>query len=83
MNYFERRPVGWRDDYRAVPLLKIQGFKGNPGDVFPSIRAIERDGRSADEDGRISLNALKGSMLFSKMLTAEGGDKLEFLNAEN
>lgn len=70
-NYFERRPVGWRDDDRTYKLLQAQGVKAKPHQIFPSLQAIMR----RDSDNPIS--TLKGSAMFAKMLQAVGGDKLE------
>jgi len=73
--YFEKRPVGWRDDLRTSYLLQVQGSKQKGSDIFPSLKAVSRTGSSSDP-----IASLKGSTLFSKMISAVGGDKLEFLN---
>lgn len=73
--YFERRPVGWRDDLRTSYLLQAQGSKQKGSDIFPSLKAVSRAGPSSDP-----MVSLKGSSLFLKMIAAVGGDKLECLN---
>ena len=80
--YFEARPVGWREDDRVMKLLSAQGVKAKPESVFASLAKLQKahqDAVSAAE-GRISAEALKRSAFFSNMLSAQGGDKLEFLS---
>ena len=69
--YFEERPVGWREDMRTVHLVRAQGVKVNPGELFPSLKP-----KVNPEDG---LKGLKQSALFKGLLNATGGDKLAFL----
>jgi hypothetical protein len=75
MQYLESRPVGWRDDDRTFKLLQAQGFKGKPGSVFISLAKIYNATAKSDP-----LKGLGSSMIFSKMLSAKGGDKLEALS---
>lgn len=72
--YFDKRPVGWKDDLRTYYLLGAQGDKRKPGEIFESLAKITS--RPKAEAGN-TLQALKGSMLFMQMLNAKGGDKLE------
>jgi hypothetical protein len=74
MQYFELRPVGWRDDDRTLKLLQVQGYKGKGSQVFPSLAALERGRNSSDP-----IDSLKGSIFFTKMREAKGGDKPDFL----
>jgi hypothetical protein len=74
--YLEMRPVDWRDDDRTFKFLQTQGYKGKPGDVFPSLRPIYT---RRDND---SYSSLKGSFFFQKMMSAVGGDKLDFNQIE-
>lgn len=67
--FFEQRPVGQKDDLRTMYLLQAQGVKVKPGDLFPSL-AVKTS----------KSTKLEGSVMFSKMLNAVGGDKLEFLH---
>lgn len=70
LEYFERRPVGWRSDLRAAYLLGAQGVKAKPSTIFPSLGAVMAE-RSADP-----VSSLKGSYMHAKMLSAKGGTKL-------
>lgn len=77
--YFEHRPVGWREDDRTMKLLQAQGVKAKPTAVFASLAKMEESTHQAAEDGKISFDNLKRSAFFSKMLSAQGGDKLDIL----
>jgi hypothetical protein len=69
--YFEKRPVGWRDDNRAFKIMQTFGAKGSVYDHFPSMIPVMRS------DGPPNpVKRLKGSMMFQKMLSAKGGDKI-------
>ncbi len=74
MDFFDQRPVGWRDDERTVKLMQVQGYKGSGEGVFPSLAKL-RTRRVADDP----IQSLKGSKLFSHMLSAKHGDALPFL----
>ena len=76
--YLERRPAGWQEDNRAFKLMQVQGFKGQPSSVFPSLDAISRSGAAANPDGTVNVANLKQSALFSKMLSAKGGERIDF-----
>jgi hypothetical protein len=87
IEYFERRPPGWRDDNRAMRLLQAQGVK-EPGEaIFESLRKlkmyesvtsktttvqVEEKPTASQIDG----NKFKGSVLFAKMMGAVGGDSI-------
>jgi hypothetical protein len=69
VEYFHRRPVGWRDDHRASYGLAAQGVKAKPHELFASLHAIEKDkeeesNRSVDGDA----GKLVNSPLFQKMM---------------
>ena len=74
LNYLERRPIDWRDDDRTAKLLSAQGVKEKPQNMFPSLQAVYS--RPPVKEGTLDVNSLKKSMLFSKMLSAKGGDKV-------
>ena len=80
--YFDARPVGWREDDRTAKLMAAQGVKAKPETMFASLAKITERAQaaSATADGRISISELKRSAFFSKMLSAQGGDKLEVLS---
>jgi hypothetical protein len=78
MNYFERRPIGWRDDDRTFKLLQVQGCKEKPERVFSSLGAIKHAEQEARKmpNGMISMSNLKNSALFQKIMQAEGGERI-------
>lgn len=68
--YFEKRPVGWKEDHRTYKLLQTQGVKDKPWDHFPSLKVIYQPDIS---------KSLRNSFVYKKMLEAKDGDKLEIL----
>lgn len=73
--YFEQRPVGWQADDRAFKLMQVQGYKGKPWSVFNTLNPIYN--RKHYGNG-LDIASLKNSVMFNKMLSAKGGDKLDF-----
>ena len=71
-NYFERRPIGWREDDRSAKVIQAQGVKAKAWDLFPSLAKIYKPSNNTDP-----VAGLKGSLLFHKMMSAKGGDKLD------
>jgi hypothetical protein len=70
--YFERRPVGWREDDRAFRMIQYTSFNGvkaKPYEIFHNLKQIYKPKK---------LNGLKESAFFQKLITATGGDKLEW-----
>jgi hypothetical protein len=41
VNYFRRRPIGYKEDQRTFLSLQAQGFKGKPEDVFASLKQMK------------------------------------------
>ena len=76
IKYFEKRPIGWREDDRTYKLLQTQGVKEKAGSIFPTLNAIYTSSSETSTEGEDPLN-IKGSFLFHKMLGAKGGDKLD------
>lgn len=64
-DYFERRPLGWREDDRTAKLLQAQGVKGSAWKLFPSLEPIYRP-KGAVLD-------VRQSGFMSRMLQAKGG----------
>ena len=80
LDYFDRRPVDWRDDDRTLKLLQVQGFKGSGSSIFASLATMAKSQENAAKKapGQISINNLKTSFLFNKIQGAIGGEKLDF-----
>lgn len=70
--YFERRPIGWREDLRTYTLLKQQGLNAKPYEVFSSLKPVYQE----EEDSR-NTKGLQKSMLFQMMMKAKGGDQIK------
>ena len=76
--YFNERPVGWRDDDRFFKLLAAWGQKGEPYNIFQSLIPIYKPvNRKDEEDNTLDVNKFKQSFMYSKMLSAKGGDRIE------
>ena len=76
MNYFERRPVEWRSDDRVYKVLQTQGVKEKPWQLFNSLGPIYQPPQPKEfEEGMIGNNFRK-SDLFSKLLSAKGGENI-------
>lgn len=72
-NYFERRPVDWRDDDRTAKLLQAQGVKADPKNLFPSLQAVH----SKPANDGFDANNFKKSQMFSMLMQSVNGDKLD------
>ena len=69
IEFFQRRPVGWREDHRTHYMLAAQGVKAKPHELFSSLHAIEKD---KEEESNVSVagdaKKLVASPLFERML---------------
>jgi len=77
-SYFEKRPVGWRDDDRTMKYLQTQGVKEKPWAVFSSLKPIYNEGKNSKKDDNPT-SSLEGSSLFQKLLLSKNGDDVEWL----
>ncbi len=76
LNYFERRPVGWRSDNAAAMLLQAQGVDKKPWELFNSLDAIYNPPNENKEEGTFDVNNFKRSGFFQKLAKATGGTSL-------
>lgn len=76
--YFDTRPIGWREDFRTYLQLQQWGDKRKAEEIFMSLAAINKAHEEQKKKDTITLNTLKGSALFSRMLSAKGGEKLNY-----
>ena len=74
--YFGQRPFEWRDDRRAAHLLSALGVKAKPEAIFETLRTL-----STNHAQRSLAEKLKGSSVLFFLQQAQGGDKLEGLDA--
>ena len=42
-SFFRKRPLGWREDQRTFLMLQAQGYKGEPGSVFASLKQLKEN----------------------------------------
>lgn len=80
MDFFNRRPEGWREDYRIGVLARQMTF-GKPPDItkiFPSLAVLARE----DGKARNSMDGFKNSGLADLLRNARGGAKPERLFQE-
>jgi hypothetical protein len=75
LKFFEERPAGWRDDDRAFKQIQAWGTKAKPWEYFPRLYPIYHP--SEEEEKTTNMKTFKGSFLFSKVLSAKGGEKLD------
>jgi hypothetical protein len=79
LEYFDRRPVDWRDDLRAARLMQAQGITEKPENLFESLKqlsdAITKYSPKPIE-GSTNISSLRNSALFAKLLSAKGGDNI-------
>lgn len=80
--YFQLRPEGWREDNRTYTLLKVQGVKAKPDEIFSSLAPImhppslDSTIEKRSSVGFISKDSLQRSFIFNKMFSATGGDDI-------
>ena len=67
VTYFEKRPVGYREDQRVFLNLQAQGYKGTPESVFASLKQMK-------ENIPDSVKALPKGKFLQMMQGARGGD---------
>jgi hypothetical protein len=78
-DYFKRKPIGFAEDQRTYMLLAAQGVKQKAENLFPSLAQLQQNQQELKEEGRIEANNLRRSFVFTKLLGAKGGDKLDAL----
>lgn len=71
VRFFNKRPIGWREDYRAYMIMRAFGVKGSPAKIFDSLKPLFESSVAG---------SLKGSGALQMLLSAKGGDRLEILH---
>jgi len=72
--FFSQRPVGWREDSRTFTLLRAQGVKARPYEIFSSLVPIYKDNTPSIVNGYMSTETLKKSSIFQKLVSSIDGD---------
>ncbi len=81
IDYFKQRPIGWREDNRTFMTMRSFGVKIKPEDAFQSLALMHQNEMRASDSER-QVKTLSKSFIFQKMLTAQGGEKLDFMKGE-
>lgn len=68
--YFKRRPLGWREDQRTAMLMKAQGVKETPENMFPTLKMLKDNQQNKLEDNK----AVPKGKILEMMLQAKDGD---------
>jgi hypothetical protein len=71
IEFFRRRPVGWREDHRVSMLMHAQGVKAKGHELFGSLKVI----RDRHEAEKACGNALPSGKFLEMMKRATGGDE--------
>ena len=66
--YFQRRPIGWREDQRTYMMLAAKGVKESPETLFPALKMLK-------ENIPAEVKALPKGEFLQRMLQAKGGDE--------
>jgi hypothetical protein len=70
MEYFRRRPHGWREDNRAAIIaMSFGGGKVRPEDLFDSLRVLKEESKVQEETHAAANFAQKFFDRFSKQFT--------------
>lgn len=70
ITFFNKRPVGWREDKRAAMIIKAQGVKASEEELFPTLKIM----RAAEESNQKPDQAVPKGVMLGLMSKAKGGD---------
>jgi hypothetical protein len=73
--YFDRRPIGWREDDRASKQIQAAGVKAKPEQLFPSLKRIYKPDKKYKPEQTLT-QSVKGSWMEMMINHATGGDKI-------
>ena len=73
VEYYQRRPKGWRDMYNTFKLMQAWGTgkTTKPWDIFPELHNV------FNHENKNVADTLKGSAMFQFIMNAKGGDKID------
>lgn len=70
IDFFNKQPVGWKEDQRTYMLLRSWGLKEPAEKVFPSLRIIKDNDMKKKEPDR----AVPSGRFLEMMLSAKSDD---------
>lgn len=74
IEFFNTRPIGWREDQRTYLVLRSLGYKGSPESLFATLKKIKGNQVENQKPDRA---VPKGAFL-DKLLKAKNGDGSDF-----
>jgi hypothetical protein len=64
LEFFERRPIGWREDNRTSILLQAWGVKEKPEKIFRSLEVIKQQASKQNfQESPLSLKAKLAALM--------------------
>jgi len=73
INFFSERPIGWREDQRTYMLLRAQGVKEKPENLFPTLKSMKQFAEQAQQNDK----AVPKGKFLEMMRQAKNGDKFK------
>jgi hypothetical protein len=70
IDFFNKRPVGWREDQRTYLMLRSQGIKESAENLFPTLKIIKDNSVKSQKDD----HAIPRGKFLDLMLKAKNGD---------
>jgi len=70
VEFFNRRPVGWREDQRTYLYLRTQGVKEKSEDLFPTLGLMAKN----RENLQVPDKAVPKGTVLEMMIKARNGD---------
>jgi len=70
IEFFNRRPIGWREDQRTYLYLRTQGVKEKAESLFPTLSLMARN----KEKSQVPDKAVPKGKVLDMMLRARNGD---------
>lgn len=75
VEFFKRRPIGWREDFRTYLYLRTQGVKESAESIFPTLKLVDDHTKSQQKPDQ----AIPKGKFLERMLKAKTGDKVDWL----
>lgn len=70
LSFFNRRPIGWREDQRTYMILRSQGVKEKAESLFPTLKQMAIAKEAQQENDK----AVPKGKFLELMLKAKEGD---------
>jgi len=76
IEYFNKRPIGWREDDRTYKIMASFGTKEKPWNLFESLAKLREQSEQKEASQNIA-KSFTGSQLFQKIRGAKGGERID------